>query len=90
MPRFNVGDRVRLSEQGRCTYSDNCGDIYGNPHNDIGTIDLVDEGVEYLYEVKWDCGVMNQYLPDELELVVDEPQRKRKRFAQWVKDLEAL
>lgn len=64
MSKFKVGDRIKISPQGKETYTNR----NMNPWETEGTISCVKDD-EFCYKVVWDNGRENSYREGELELV---------------------
>jgi hypothetical protein len=58
--KFNVGDRVKLSDKGRGMYTNKSVGEYQNPHNREGTISEI-KGGGFPYVVQWDSKGWNAY-----------------------------
>jgi len=61
MPKFEIGDRVKINDEGRSRYA--CDMNSWNPLNFTGTV--VDRWGQDL-RVKWDNGNYNSYAPNTL------------------------
>lgn len=70
---FKVGDRVRMSEIGMKDYI-NSDD---NPHFEEGTIIKV-KGSGRGYRVKWDTGLCNFYITEDLDILPTESKEEHK------------
>lgn len=66
MPKFKVGDKVRIARSSQYCKSSNSNT---NPRNVNGVVTINDHHGDYEYEIKWDNGHINVYKETDLLLV---------------------